>query len=329
MGAKEAVKEVDSGRVPEAPPQAIAKPMGFEPENLSQAFQLAEWLSKSSLLPKDLIGKPQDVLIVMMKGRELGLKPMQAFGSISVINGKAVCEAVLLGALVKASPLCDYLTLIESTDAKATFETRRKGKAAVKMSFTIEQAKNAKLLSKDNWQNYPAAMLRARALSHLCKAEWQDVILGLTTPDEVESPIDVDPFTGEVLNAPEPAKPAKVVPLSQTERLERALAPPAPVASSRSPEQAGADMNAGAAKREAAVAPAPAAKAEEVPVLRQLATGRDLKTLTPDEIALGMLEADDALKKNPRSADVQGWKKKLAEEQARRFGDAPEPGSDG
>lgn len=319
MAEKAAPKEVESGRVPDPPPTSIAKPMGFEPENLTQAFQLAEWLSKSSLLPKDLIGKPQDVLIVMMKGRELGLKPMQAFGSISVINGKAVCEAVLLAALVKSSPLCDYFTLIESTDAKATFETKRIGKQPVRMSFTIEQAKTAGLYpGKDNWKNYPAAMLRARATSHLCKAEWQDVILGLTTPDEVESPVEIDPFTGEVLKSGEPPRTAKVVQLTQTQRLERALEP-----------------DAAPAKSEPAAAVTPLAPpkpgAPPAPMLSQLAAGRDLKTLDADDLALGLLEVDEALKKNPRSADVQGFKKRLAEEQARRFSEAPrerEPGED-
>jgi hypothetical protein len=47
-------------------------------------------------------------------------------------------------------------------DQRAIYETKRVGSTPVKISFTIEQAKQAGLTGKDNWRNYPAAMLRAR-----------------------------------------------------------------------------------------------------------------------------------------------------------------------
>ena len=47
-----------------------------------------------------------------------------------------------------------------------------------KFSYTIEEAKQAGLLGKDSWKNYPAAMLRARAVSIVARAVFPDSIMG-------------------------------------------------------------------------------------------------------------------------------------------------------
>ena len=61
----------------------------FEPQNLEEAFKFADTLSKSQLVPDQYKGKPEDILVCMQWGADLGLKPLQALSSISVINGKA------------------------------------------------------------------------------------------------------------------------------------------------------------------------------------------------------------------------------------------------
>ena len=47
------------------------------------------------------------------------------------------------------------------------------------MSFTIEEASLAGLVKKDNWRKYTKAMLRARAISALCRVAFADVLAGL------------------------------------------------------------------------------------------------------------------------------------------------------
>lgn len=163
-------------------------PTGFVPANLEEAMTLATTLSKSSLIPVALRQKPADVLIILMKGAELGLAPMQALSSISVISGKAVCEAALMvGLCVRQSDICEYFRLVESSPERAVYETKRKGSEPVSMGFTIAEAKAAKLTGKDNWTNYPAAMLRARASSALARAVYPDLCMGIYIPDEADA----------------------------------------------------------------------------------------------------------------------------------------------
>ena len=161
----------------------------FEPQNLQQAMELARMLSGSGLLPRALQGKPADTLVIMLKGHELGLSPMQAISGISVIQGKAVVEAAtMVGLCLRRRDVCEFFRLVSGDDRIATFETKRINSERVTMSFTIDEAKRAGLLGKDNWRNYPAAMLRARASSGLARAVYPDLTAGMYDPDEVAAP---------------------------------------------------------------------------------------------------------------------------------------------
>lgn len=160
--------------------------VAFEPENVNQAYQLARTFAASSLLPTPLRGKPADVLIVLMTGRELGLSPMQSIRGLHVIEGKGVMSADTIVGLVKSrADVCEFFRLVESTDKIATYEARRVGDPEpTRLSFTIEQAQRAKLTGKSNWQTYPEAMLRARCSAALARAVFPDLAGGIYTPDE-------------------------------------------------------------------------------------------------------------------------------------------------
>lgn len=149
---------------------------------------MASTLAKSALIPSALRGKPEDVFVILQTGAELGLSPMQALRGIHVIEGKASLGAdLIVGQCVKRKDVCEYFTLLSSTDALATYETKRVGApSATKLSFSIEQARNAGLLSKGNWSKYPAAMLRARCATAIARAVYPDLAMGLYEPSEAE-----------------------------------------------------------------------------------------------------------------------------------------------
>src|ERR1051325_3957629 len=75
----------DSGNAKEIQSQA----RGFmNPETVKEGMDLAQWIAKSDLAPKDFKDKPQNVLIAMQMGLEVGLSPMQAIQNIAGINGR-------------------------------------------------------------------------------------------------------------------------------------------------------------------------------------------------------------------------------------------------
>lgn len=148
---------------------------------------LSERLATSSLIPSSLQGRPGDVMVIVLTGQELGLSPMQSIRSINVIDGKPVLDAALIVALVKRSSACEEFRLVESTNERATYETRRRGESkATPMTYTIADAKAAGLTNKQNWIKHPAAMLRARCSSALGRAVYPDVVLNIYDQDEGE-----------------------------------------------------------------------------------------------------------------------------------------------
>lgn len=189
----------------------------MEPASMQQAMSLAATLAKSGLIPRALQNKPGDVLVVLLTGRELGLGPMQSLRTIHVVDGKAVLSADLIIALcVRQRSVCRYFRLVRSTDDVAEYETLREGSPEpTRLAFTKAQAQQAGVLGKQNWRNWPAAMMRARCGAALARAVYPDLAAGLYDPDELDHPAAMQPPTeAEVVPlrpeaTPSPALPAQ------------------------------------------------------------------------------------------------------------------------
>lgn len=159
----------------------------FEPTNVIEAIKLSETLAASQLVPSSLRGKPSDILVVLMKGRELGMPPMAAMGQIHVIDGKACLSSDAIQGLILRSGVVDYFTLVESTDEIATYKAKRRDSPhEITLSYTIEDAKRAGLIGKANWKGYQKQMLRARCASDMGREIAPDVMAGLYDMDEAD-----------------------------------------------------------------------------------------------------------------------------------------------
>jgi hypothetical protein len=171
----------------------------ISPRSLAEAKELASTLSAARTIPEALQKAPADVLAIVMAGAELGLAPMQSLRALVLIKGKPTLSADAMGALVKSRrDVCQFLTLDASDATRATYSTQRVGDPKpTTLSFTIEEARTAGL-NGDNWRRFPAAMLRARALSAICRAVYPDLILGVYDPEELqaEAAKDVTPPPG-------------------------------------------------------------------------------------------------------------------------------------
>lgn len=156
-------------------------------QELATAEQLAKLAIQSGYLPRD-IKTPQQAIIIQLKGRELGIPPLQALTQIKVIDGKPVISAELMMCLVYKNIPEAEVTFVETNDKKCVIKARRsKQHEYATFAFTLDDARTAGLLSKDVWKKYPAAMLRARAISSMCRALFPDAIAGASyTPEELE-----------------------------------------------------------------------------------------------------------------------------------------------
>jgi hypothetical protein len=163
------------------------------PEADDRAFAMLERkvnaLSRSNLLPTAVRGKPADALLVALKGYELGLTFVASFAHLFVVNGTVGQSAQLLADEAHKAGY-DVWTDDGSNAEWATAYVRNRRNGQVhSLTWTIEEAQRAKLTEKTNWQLYPSAMLRARAISNAVRAFCRGIVLApgvvLETPDEL------------------------------------------------------------------------------------------------------------------------------------------------
>ena len=164
---------------------------GFAPATITEAIQFSEMLAKSAMVPKQYQGKPEDIMVAVQWGYEIGLAPMQALQNIAVINGKPSVYGDAAMALVQASPVCEGVD--ESIEGEGTTNpvavciARRKGRNPVTVRFSVEDAKRAGLWGKQGpWQSYPKRMLAMRARGFALRDAFPDVLKGLITAEEAQ-----------------------------------------------------------------------------------------------------------------------------------------------
>lgn len=159
------------------------------PSSLEQVNRLAHMVAASGLYG---VKSPEEAMIRMMTGMELGLSAMQSIRGVYVIETQGVrrpslAADMMVGVVKMRGDTCSYFRLIESSDTIATYETQRRGEPQpVKLSYTIQQANAAGLTGKGTWKAHPAAMLRARCSSALARIVYPDLVNGLYDPDEIE-----------------------------------------------------------------------------------------------------------------------------------------------
>lgn len=183
----------------------------------------------------------------IMAGQELGLAPFASMRAVHVIEGNATLSANTMAGMVKSSGRYDYdIKKKELDGCVIDFYEIRSGKRTKigTESFDIDEARMAGLLDpeceeaplkhnirpisrwnkwkkqneskdgclcKDNWKNYPKAMMFARCISNGVRTYCPDVFSGMLvyTPDELNARVSADGMVidmdvdGNITNMPE------------------------------------------------------------------------------------------------------------------------------
>lgn len=130
-------------------------------------------------------------IIKAQYGLELGIEPVTAMQGIHAIEGKMALSSGLIAARIKASGRYDYRVARADNEACVlSFRERVDGKweEIGTSSFTIAEARDAGVASKDVWRKYASDMLFARAVSRGARRFTPDVFGGsVYSPEEVET----------------------------------------------------------------------------------------------------------------------------------------------
>ena len=190
--------------------------MSTELTTIQSQKEYAEILSASNLLPRAYQKQPANVFTAMAMGEALGLKPIEAINSINVIQGKPALSAELMGAMVRRArhklritctknPPTATATLIRKDDPDSPFTVTWDEKAAARAGLWM---------STPSWQKYPDQMMRARAVTEVCRMGAADALSGFVyTAEELggepQDPLAFSPVVEPVQAAPVRESPAQ------------------------------------------------------------------------------------------------------------------------
>jgi len=200
---------------------AVKESFSLAPQNFEQAVRFAEMLADSDLVPKDYKGKPGNCLIAIQWGHEVGLQPLQSLQNIAVINGRPAMWGDALMALVRASPLCEYIT--ETDDGHtATIRGKRKGQPEEVRTFSMDDAKEAGLLGKQGpWTQYKKRMRQMRARAFLLRDLFTDVLRGMQMVEEIMDINEVELNPRESSSQQQSGKKGTELPLYADEDFDK------------------------------------------------------------------------------------------------------------
>lgn len=170
--------------------QQITKPV---PANEMEQLQL---LIDSKVLPSN-IKTIEQAFAIAQYGKDLGMKPMQAFHQIYSIQGRLALSSKALGALmwrndISIKTIKDGELVVRGVDSNGveikdrvtTIEFYR-GNVTETTNFYWSDAVKAGWTTKDNWVKMPKQMLYARCLSLGANRIAPDMLLGLYTVEEM------------------------------------------------------------------------------------------------------------------------------------------------
>jgi hypothetical protein len=156
------------------------------PSSLTEAMAFADILAKSTIVPKEFLGNPGNILVAIQWGLELGLQPLQAMQNIAVINGRPALWGDAVIALVRGSPLCEYV-YEEDDGHTATCRVKRRGENEQVRIYTMDDAKTAGLIGKAGpWTQHPKRMRQMRARAFALRDVFPDVLRGMPVAEELQ-----------------------------------------------------------------------------------------------------------------------------------------------
>jgi len=150
------------------------------------AGQLGSALAKTSFVPKEFRGKPEERAAAILMGDEIGLSPLQALQGVYVVSGARPVRPND-GRRLSSPPGHEVVTT-HKTDKSVTVKGRRRGSDTwIEECWTTERARRAKYTSNAKYETDPAAMLYARAAADVCRQIAPDARAGLAyTVEELE-----------------------------------------------------------------------------------------------------------------------------------------------
>lgn len=161
-------------------------------EKFELACKMAGALAKSTIVPKEFQGNPNNAIIAIELASRLQTSPLMVMQYLYIVYGRPSWSAQYVIAMINGSGKYDMeLQFEEKTDSKGNpyscmCWTEKNGRKVTGPIITMDLAKAEGWISKNGskWQTMPQIMLRYRAASFFGRMNCPDLMMGMYTKEE-------------------------------------------------------------------------------------------------------------------------------------------------
>lgn len=150
-------------------------------------LQHAQAVAQSTLIPDGYRGQPANVLWAMDLADALNIPFPQVMQTMVVMRGRMTMSADLMAAVVRRA---GHKLRIREHDMSVTATLIRQDDPDYEFGVTWDEAKARRAGlwgQRGPWTQYPAQMLRSRAVTEVCRQGASDALAGTVySPDELE-----------------------------------------------------------------------------------------------------------------------------------------------
>lgn len=191
-------------------------------------WRVSKAFSASRMVPPHFQGKPEDCMVALMMAQQLEVNPLLCLQNTQVISGRPGFSASFAIALAnQRGPFAGPITWKskgsgDSLEVTASAAVRSTGEV-VSSTVSMAMAKAEGWTKNPKYRSIPEQMLRYRAATWLIRLHCPEVLLGLTTAEEL---VDVQPV--KVVDESKPAETNVLAELNQQIRQKAAPTQTAP-----------------------------------------------------------------------------------------------------
>ena len=128
---------------------------------------------------------------LMLLAQAEGMHPMAAIQDFDIVQGRPARKTHSILARFQSAGGSVIWEEVNGLRACGVFSHKQGG--SLRVQWTFEQAKRVGLTGKDNWKNYPQAMLRARCIAEGIRAVFPGAIGGMLSVEEAQDIVIAPP----------------------------------------------------------------------------------------------------------------------------------------
>lgn len=163
-------------------------------DNFNMAWQMAQALATSSIVPNTFQKNPSNCLIALEQAMRLDISPMMVMQNLYIIQGSPTWSSKFLIAAINSSGKYDrelQFDIEKDKDGKpisCIAWTEKDGRRIEGMKIDMNMAQAEGWLSKNGskWKTMPELMLRYRAASFFSRLNCPEITMGIITREEAE-----------------------------------------------------------------------------------------------------------------------------------------------